>query len=51
MVLGGFTLMREDSHGGEEPTCPGDSPRVNWPALGLASERLWSEQSVFKVSG
>ena len=46
VVLGGLTLMREDPGGGEEPTCLGDSPRVNPPALGL-----WSEQSVFKVSG
>lgn len=47
VVLGGFTLMREDPHGCKEPTCPGDSPRVNRPAASLASVRLCSEQSVF----
>lgn len=51
VILGGLTLMREDPHGREKPTCPGDSPRVNRPAPSLASVRLCSEQSVFKVSG
>lgn len=39
MVLGGSTLMQEESQVGEEPTCPGDRPRVSCLALALASER------------